>query len=60
MELLLYWSAAPWPRTANWRDDIIASIRDHPLSPFRRVWCFDLFQRAVVVVHPERDVRGSS
>jgi hypothetical protein len=55
IELLLYWTSAPAPRTAAWRGELLASIRGgRPSSPFRRVWCFDFFERAVVIVHPER------
>lgn len=58
VELLLYWTATPAPRAANWRDAIIACIRGQRASPFRRIWCFDLFQRAVVAVHPEPPAHG--
>jgi hypothetical protein len=58
MELLLYWSAQPAPRTAEWRDDVIASIRARrATSRFRRVWCFDLFRPAVDIVEPPWDSR---
>jgi hypothetical protein len=60
MELLLYWAAAPAPRTAAWRDKLLAKIRaERPTSPFRRVWCFDLFERAVVIVDPKPSPPGS-
>jgi len=53
MELLLYRST-PVPRATDWREDLITYIDHQPVSPFRRVWCFDLFDRAVALVHPER------
>jgi hypothetical protein len=53
MELLLYRST-PVPRATDWRDDLITYIDRQPVSPFRRVWCFDLFDRAVALVQPER------
>jgi hypothetical protein len=60
MELLLYWAAAPAPRKTAWRDELLANIRAaRPTSPFRRVWCFDLFARAVVIVDPECSPLGS-
>jgi len=55
MELLLYWTAAPAPRTIAWRQGLLADIRARrSASTFRRVWCFDFFERAVVIVDPER------
>jgi hypothetical protein len=56
MELVLYWSAQPAPATVEWRENIIELIRARrPSSCFRRVWCFDLFDRAVVIVEPPHD-----
>jgi hypothetical protein len=54
MELLLYRST-PVPRAADWKKTLIACVDERPQSPFRRVWCFDLFDRAVVLVHPAPD-----
>jgi hypothetical protein len=54
IELLLYWASAPAPRTTGWREELLANIRaGRPKSAFRRVWCFDLFERVVVIVDPE-------
>jgi len=52
-ELLVYWAASPAPVTPEWRDKILAFVRAGlSASRFRRVWCFDLFNRAVVLVYP--------
>jgi hypothetical protein len=52
-ELLVYWAASPAPVTPQWRDKVLASVRAGlSTSRFRRVWCFDLFNRAVVLVYP--------
>jgi hypothetical protein len=55
IELVIYWAASPAPPTPPWRDALLALIQEQqPASPFRRVWCFDLFKSAVVLVHPPR------
>lgn len=53
IELVIYWAASPPPRTEAWRDGVLHLIRERlPKSPFRRVWCFDLFKSAVAMVYP--------
>jgi len=53
IELLLYFIAAPPPSELTWRLDILDYLEAHlPRSPFRRVWLFNWFERAVIIVYP--------
>lgn len=53
VDLLAYYVGAPPPDAHSWRADVLAFIRARwQRSPFRRVWLFDGFARAIVLVHP--------
>lgn len=53
IELLAYYVAAPPPDTPAWRSEVREYLRAHrPGSPFRRVWLFNGFTNAIVLVDP--------
>lgn len=54
IELLAYYVGAPPPEAPEWKAETLDFIRARwPQSPFRRVWLFDCFKRAIILVHPD-------
>jgi hypothetical protein len=54
IELLAYYVGAPPPEEPEWKADTLEFIRARwSQSPFRRVWLFDGFKRAIILVHPD-------
>jgi hypothetical protein len=54
IELVAYHVGAPPPSEPDWLAATVDFIRSRwPQSPFRRIWLFDGFARAVLLVHPE-------